>query len=174
MCAVWLTPGGGWEEKYGGWPVVKKLGYVDNLVRRIGGQPSINAARERPPWSAARMTSTLAAHYERKRKALGSEFQGFYDDSLETLFSSGGGSSACLKASRFLRQHRRQLVDSVCRWTGHRKYDIHQLFSTLITRCDSLDLYAKPSETDNIIGLTALLTAIAGNTFKPLGMHKRR
>ena len=172
--AVWLTPGSGWEQKYRGWPVMKKLRYVDNLMTRIENQPPINTARERPPWSAARMTSTLAAHYDRKRKALGSEFQGFYDDSLETLFSSRVGSSSRLKASQFLRRYRRDLVDSVCRWTGHRKYDIHQLLNTLITRCDALDLHAKPNETENIISLTALLAAIAGNTFKPLGIHKRR
>jgi len=120
------------------------------------------------------MTSTIAAHYERKRKALGSEFQGFYDDSLETLFTLKSGSTGTVKASKLLRHHRHELVDSVSRWTGHRKYDIRQLVNTLITRCDALDLYAKASQTEDTIGLTALLTAIAGNTLKPFRRYIRQ
>jgi hypothetical protein len=170
--AVWLMPNSNWEQKYQDWPVIKKLRYVDNLMKRIGSRPPVNTVRERPPWSASRMTSTLAAHYERKRKALGSEFQGFYDDSLEALFSSKPGGA--LRASRLLRHHRRELVDSVSRWTGHRKYDIRQLVNTLITRCDALDLYARPAQTDIIIGLTSLLTAIAGNTLKPFRRYTRQ
>jgi hypothetical protein len=172
--AVWLTPNSGWEQKYHGWPVIKKLRYVDNLMKRIGNQPPVNTVRENPPWSASRMTSTLAAHYERKRKALGSEFHGFYDDSLETLFASKPGSAYSLKASKLLRKHRSELVDSVSRWTGHRKYDIRQLVNNLVNRCDALDLYAKPDQADNIIGLTALLTAIAGNTLKPFRRYIRQ
>jgi len=172
--AVWLTPNSGWEQKYNGWPVIKKLRYVDSLMKRIGNQPPVNTVRENPPWSASRMTSTLAAHYERKRKALGSEFHGFYDDSLETLFASKPGVTYSLKASRLLRKHRRELVDSVSRWTGHRKYDIRQLVNNLVNRCDALDLYAKPDQADNIIGLTALLTAIAGNTLKPFRRYIRQ
>jgi hypothetical protein len=170
--AVWLTPNSNWQQKYQGWPVIKKLRYVDSLMKRIGSRPPVNTVRERPPWSASRMTSTLAAHYERKRKALGSEFQGFYDDSLKTVFSTKPGGA--LRASRLLRHHRRELVDSVSRWTGHRKYDIHQLVNTLITRCDSLDLYARPAQTDVIIGLASLLTAIAGNTLKPFRRYTRQ
>jgi hypothetical protein len=172
--AVWLAPNSNWEQKYQGWPVIKKLRYMDNLMKRIGNQPPVNTVKENPPWSASRMTSTLAAHYERKRKALGSAFQGFYDDSLEALFTSKPGGTTSLKASKFLRRHRRELVDSVSRWTGHRKYDIRLLVNTLITRCEALDLYARLGQADNIIGLTALLTAIAGNTLKPFRRYTRQ
>jgi hypothetical protein len=112
------------------------------------------------------MTSTLAAHYERKRLALGSEFQGYYDDTIMTLFAAKQTASSSQRASKLLRENRRELVESVARWTGHRKFDIRELINTLITRCDALDLYATSSQTDNIIGLTALLTAIAGKTLR--------
>lgn len=167
--AVWLTPNGRWEQKYRDWPAIKKLRYVDSLMKKISNLPPVKASRERPPWSASRMTSTLAAHYERKRNALGSEFQGFYDDSLEGLFAPKPEGSSSMKAARFLRRNRRELVDSVARWTGHRKYDIRQLINTLIARCDALDLYAK---TDSIIGLTALVTAIAANALRTLRRHE--
>lgn len=172
--AVWLTPNSGWEQKYRDWPVIKKLRYVDGLMKKIADQSPVVTVRERPPWSALRMTSTLSAHYERKRKALGSEFQGFYDDSLESLFASKPGGSASVKASSFLRRHRRELVDSVSRWTGHRKYDIRLLVNNMTKRCEALNLYARLDQTNNIIGLTSLLTAIAGNTLKPFRRYTRQ
>jgi hypothetical protein len=194
--AVWLTPASPWKEKYRGWPVIKKLRYVDGLMTRIGAEAPATEVRARPPWAASRKTSTLAAHYDRKRRALGSEFQGFYDDSLINLFtaesssnSSGYGSLPATarsrlrlasprrvaetsrrdewpRASRLLRRHRHQLVTNVTRWTGHRKYDIHQLLNRLIMRCDRLELYAGANETDDIIAVTALVTAIANNTLR--------
>jgi hypothetical protein len=164
--AVWLKPDDNWQQKYRGWPVIKKLQYVEGLVERIGVRPPVVTVEERPPWSASRMTSTLAAHYERKRLALGSEFQGFYDDSLQALFTPTPAGHSNLRASKILRQHRRQLVDSVTRWTGHRKYDIAQLVNSLIGRCDALDLYVSAADNSNIIGVTALVTAVANNTLR--------
>jgi hypothetical protein len=164
--AVWLAPSSNWQQKYRDWPVIKKLQYVDGLMRKISNQKPVRTAQGPQPWSAARMTSTLAAHYERKRRALGSEFQGYYDDSLKTLFASKRSGLTDLNASKLLRYHRRELIDSVSRWTGHRKYDIRQLVNTLILRCDLLSLYAKPDHTEDLIGITSMLTAIASNTLR--------
>lgn len=171
--AVWLAPDSRWDQKYRSWPVIKKLWYVDGLMKRISTTTQIHTVQGHPPWSASRMTSTLAAYYERKRLALGSEFQGFYDDSLIALFSSKQSSSSALKASRVLRHHRRGLVISVSRWTGHRKHDIHQLVNTLILRCDTLGLYARPNQMEDVIGITAFLTSVASNTLRIVGRHTR-
>lgn len=169
--AAWLAPNSSWGQKYHGWPVIKKLQYVDGLMKRIGKLAPVVTARERPPWSAARMTSTLAAYYERKRKALGTEFKGFYDNSLSKLFSATGADPSSPRASKLLRAHRRELVNSVTRWTGHRKYDIHQLVNNLARRCDALGLRAPAGQTESIIGITSLLTTIASNT---LSAERRR
>ncbi len=164
--AVWLTPNSRWQEKYNGWPVFKKLLYVDNLMAKINNKDPVTTVRGNPPWSAIRMTSTLAGFYDRKRKLLGSSFQGYYDDSLKELFKTKHSDPPATRASDLLRSYRRQITDNVARWTGHRKYDIHQLVSRIILRCDALDLYVKSSETDDIIAVTVLLTAIARNTFR--------
>ncbi|UCD49856.1 MAG: putative zinc-binding metallopeptidase [Phycisphaerales bacterium] len=162
--AVWLTPDSRWQVKYKNWPVIRKLQYVERIMEGIADTPPVTTFKGRPPYSAARMTSTLAAHYERKRRALGSEFQGYYDDSLRELFVSTHASNSMIKASRLLRSHRARLVTNVTRWTGHRKFDIHQLLNRLATRCDALGLYANASNEENLIGLTSMLTAIASNT----------
>jgi hypothetical protein len=165
--AVWLDPNSAWQQKYRGWPVMKKLRYVDRLAATIADRTPLVTVRENPPWAASRMTSTIAAHYEKKRRALGPEFKGFYDDCLRRLFPPVKHSvDSRTKASKLLSRYRRQLINSVTRWTGHRKYDIHQLINRLIVRCSALDLYAGAVERDSIIGVASLLTAIASNTLK--------
>lgn len=171
--AVWLTPASRWQEKYKNWPAVKKLKYIDRLMPNINSRKPLITAPENLPWSASRMRSPLLAYYERKRKALGTGFHGFYDDSLKELFKAKQSDATTLKASAFLRLNRRRLVDSVAHWTGHPKYHIHQLFNILVARCDVLRLYVGSSQDDEIIGLTALLTAIAGNTLKTRRKNRR-
>ena len=36
--AVWLTPRSNWRKRYFGWPALKKLQYVDDLMAEIAGQ----------------------------------------------------------------------------------------------------------------------------------------
>jgi len=164
--AVWLTPNGNWRQKYGSWPVMKKLSYVDGVMERVGRRPPVVIAQETPPWSASRMRSTLRAYYDRKRKALGNQFRGYYDDSLKELFITPDRGRRTVKASKLVRNHRREMVDSVARWTGHRKYDIHQLITKLAHRCDALGLRSTEGHTDSIVSLTALVAAIASNTYR--------
>jgi len=164
--AVWLSPDIDWQSKYKGWPVIKKLHYVDGLIKKTANKPPSKKAERNPPFSTDRMRSTLSAYYERKRRTLGPEFQGYYDDSLKKIFSEIRAGSSAIKASQLLRRHRRQIVDSVTGWTGHRKYDINQLLGKFIIRCDTLELYTQLAEPESLIGVTALLTTIASNTFR--------
>jgi hypothetical protein len=161
--AVWLTPHVSWERKYRGWPALRKLRYIDGLMKRISNEPPKKTHEKNPPWSASRMTSTLKAYYERKRKVLGEDFRGFYDANLGKLFSRQHSTVSKEKASKILRCYRRELVNNISKWTGHRKYDVNELINKLIRRCDTLELYGKE---DDIIGATALITTIASNKLR--------
>lgn len=162
--AVWLSPQNNWKEKYRDWPVLKKLNYIDNLMAKIAAAKPLVKADLNPPWSAHRMTSTLTAYYERKRKALGADFHGYYDNCLRRLFKSEKNGHTEMPAAQLLREHRRVLINNVTDWTEHRKFDINQLIGRLILRCERLELYGRQ---DDLVGLTALITAIAGKTFRP-------
>ncbi|MFH1614610.1 MAG: putative zinc-binding metallopeptidase [Planctomycetota bacterium] len=168
--AVWLTPDISWQRKYQGWPVINKLRYVDGLIKKISGASPANVSQGKPPWSASRMTSTLAAYYERKRRLLGEEFKGFYDDTLMKLFSRKHSKTPLEKASKILRQCRPELIINITRWTGHRKYDVHQLINKLIYRCDALGLYGQKKD---IIGAATLIAAIASNTLRVPKSNRR-
>jgi len=161
--AVWLTPNLCWERKYRGWPAIKKLRYVDSLMKKISNETPKRICQQKPPWSASRMISTLEAYYERKRKILGEEFKGFYDDYLMKVFSRQHDTSSSEKASRILRRHRRTLLNNITKWTGHRKYDVYELINKLINRCETLELYGKE---EDIIGAATLIAVIAGNKLR--------
>ncbi|MDA1087082.1 MAG: hypothetical protein O2901_08715 [Verrucomicrobia bacterium] len=164
--AVWLTPGSDWENKYAHWPVISKLRYVDNLMRRIGEKTPTNTQRQ-TPYSASRMTSTLEAYYARKRKYMGEDFPGYYDDSLKVVFSEARESAGATRAARVLRKFRKQIVKGVTAWTRHRKYDIHHLVRRLVRRCDALGLYTRSGEAETVIEVTALVCAIVDRALTP-------
>ncbi|MBN1796636.1 MAG: putative zinc-binding metallopeptidase [Sedimentisphaerales bacterium] len=164
--AVWLNNSIEWNEKYKGWPAIRKLRYVDSLMKRIGPNEPLVTVHEKPPFSIDRMRSTLEDYYERKRRSLGPDFQGYYDDSLKQIFSERNPDGSLQKASYLLKRHKRQIVNTVSEWTRLRKYDVCQLLDKFISRCNRLDLYAHNDQTGDIISATSLLTAIASNTFR--------
>jgi hypothetical protein len=159
--AVWLTPGSDWATKYEGWPALKKLRYVDRVMKTIGGEkPKVTV--HRTPWSAARMVSTLEAFYQRKRQELGVEYSGYYDPALRRIFSARPADSGSPSASRFLRKRRRMIVDSAALWTGERKYDIDKLLRKLTARCEHMGLHVHRPDEETLGQITAFVVAVTG------------
>jgi hypothetical protein len=64
--AVWLAPEGNWQKKYAGWKALEKLSYVDALMKSIAYQPPV-VKQGKKYWNIARLTSTLATHYRKRR-----------------------------------------------------------------------------------------------------------
>lgn len=163
--AVWLTPGRDWRREYEDWPALRKLNYIDRTMAALRDTPPPVTATI-TPWSAARMTSSLAAFYERRRRALGPEFAGYYDGVLREVFHDATQAPEAPPAARFLRVHRRAIVDAVARWTNLRKFDVHELLRKLGRRCDALDLRTAGAEALVLIRATSLVTAIAGRALR--------
>ena len=118
------------------------------------------------PWSASRMTSTLAAYYQRKRRHLGEVFPGFYDPGLQRLFSPRPETDSPQTAGELLRRWRRHIVNATARWTGQRKFDIDRLVGKLIRRCDALDLYVTASEIETVSEASSFVTAVMNNVVR--------
>ena len=64
--AVWLRPRSNWRARYAGWPALKKLEYVDELMAEIATQRPLLTHRELVD-PLSRLTETLAAHYKKKQ-----------------------------------------------------------------------------------------------------------
>jgi hypothetical protein len=65
--AVWLTPRSPWRARYRGWPALRKLEYVDELMSELAGKkPKVTGRRQVDPLSKLHMT--LRAHYRKRRE----------------------------------------------------------------------------------------------------------
>lgn len=89
------------------------------------------------------------------------DFPGFYDGALQRIFTPKPGPQNTSKASRFLRQQKRQIINSVARWTGGRKYDVNGLIVKLARRCDEMNLYLAKEET--LFEIVAFITTVISN-----------
>jgi hypothetical protein len=156
--AVWLTPGLDWRTPYAGWKALRKLEYVDELMKSLAGKPPVHA----PKYRAAEyncLNVTLKTYYGRKRKLYEDAYPDFYDADLRKLFAAPSG----LKASSYLRRSRRRLLDSVCRWTNEKKFRVNKLLNRLIERCDQLNLHVLNDDPQQDFRVTAFITTLVMN-----------
>lgn len=137
--AVWLQPGSKWKQRYKGWPAMRKLEYVDELMHEIADEVPPVRTRERvEPLSQVSMT--LRKHYRRKRMHYADDFPDFYDADLRQIFSDAPRYASRPTAASFLRSIRAELRDKVARWTATHPYTIDQVLRDMIDRCKELKL----------------------------------
>lgn len=144
--AVWLRPRSAWRVTYEGWPALKKLEYVDELMQEIRAAQPLVVSREHVD-PARKVRKTLAEHYERKRARYGINLPNLYDQHLRRLFSDAPEFAKNPTAASFLRRHRAELRKTVAHWTGEYQYTIDQVLAEMIDRCKELKLHVdRPAE----------------------------
>lgn len=137
--AVWLRPRSRWRAQYRGWPALKKLEYVTEIMNEIKGErPSVISKMHIEP--IRELQKTLREHYDKKRVHYGMEYPSFYDRDLRRLFSDKVEYSHNTTACAFLRKNRSELRKGVARWTGQHAYTIDQVLSEMIERCREMRL----------------------------------
>jgi hypothetical protein len=157
-----LTPELDWRARYKGWKALTKLEYVDELMRSIAGKPAVH----QPEYRAADhdcLGVKLKVHYARKRKLYEDSYPDFYDNDLQQLFAAGPEVAARMKASTFLRQRRRHLMNSVCQWTNEKKFRINKLLTRLIERCDRLGLHTRVDDAQQNLQVASYITTLVMN-----------
>src|SRR6185436_17849165 len=105
--AVWLTPGLDWRTRYRGWKALQKLEYMDELMRSLAGQAPVRLPEYRVADHHC-LNVKLKTYYARKRKLYEDAFPDFYDNDLRQLFDAGADIEGRVRASVYLRYHRRQ------------------------------------------------------------------
>jgi hypothetical protein len=156
--AVWLTPRSNWRKRYAGWPALKKLEYVDELMGEIANQkPSLTRRLKVDPLS--RLTQTLAEHYEKKRAHYAVGHPASYDRDLLRIFSNDPRHRRSLAASTFLRRNRAKIRQIVSKWTGEYQLTLDAVFDDMIGRCRELKLRAVGAERQLRMEFIVLLTA---------------
>src|SRR3954466_12138312 len=167
--AVWLSLSD-WRERYAEWPALKKLEYMDGLMRELDGKPMIVSTHRRvDPLPTIR--KTLRAHYERKRRHYGLLHPDFYDRDLRRLFSADPVYQANMKAARFIARVRKDIRRMVASWTGEYQYTIDQVLEAMLKRANELNLRLTTSEERAKMDFLVLLTVQTMN-YLHSGRHR--
>ena len=155
--AVWLRPRSDWRKRYRGWPALRKLEYVDQLMRDIRNVPPLVRSSARPD-SLNRLRNTLGKHYQDRRERYSVEWPEIWDRDLRTLFSDSPRIRKREAASTFLRRNRAEIRRMVSKWTGEYQYTLDTILEEMIGRCSELKLRASGQEQQLKLDFAVLIT----------------
>ena len=158
--AVWLTPRSGWRARYRNWPVIRKLLYVDRLMKDIRRDvPESRRGRHLRP--VDRMTLTLAEHYGKKAERFRRDARGYVDDSLHDAFPPSRG-SVLRPAAALFKRYRDRLVERVVHWSVLTPAEAEALLRKLEARAAALRLSYRPgAEGERLMDVVSLVIALA-------------
>jgi hypothetical protein len=158
--AVWLTPRGEWRRRYRYWPALRKLQFVDGLIRSIRGE-SPYAAEGRTLKPIERMTYPLADHYGKKAERLRRAARGYVDDRLREVFPPVR-SEVLRPAAGLFRQNRDRLVGRIVRWSNLSEASGATILRKLESRSRVLGLSYRPGRAEEkLMDILSLATALA-------------
>jgi hypothetical protein len=168
--AVWLEPTSMWATRYAGWPAVRKLEYMDRLMRSLANaRPTVRSKRQVDP--LPRLRKTLGEHYRKKREHYGVDHPDFYESDLRNLFSDAPEYAKHAPAARFVRRIRKEARTIVASFTDSYQYTIDQLIEKIIERCRTLNLRLTDSEESTKIDFLVFLTVQTMN-YLHSGRHR--
>jgi len=155
--AVWLKPGSEWRRKYKGWPALKKLEYVDELMSGIADRaPMVRSRARLEPLDE--LDITLREYYEAKQRRYGTEHPDVYPQDLRRLFSDLPAHGNKPPATALIRRMGPELRELVSSWTGESVYTVNMLLKEMIKHCRRLDLRVHRPEREVRLELAVLLT----------------
>jgi hypothetical protein len=156
--AVWLMPGARWRRHYAGWPALKKLEYVDELMSELAGRaPRVRSRARLEP--LAKLRQTLGEYYEAKHERFSGVENNLYDADLRRIFSDEPTRGNGETAASFLRRNGPRIRRMVARGTGKREYALDVVLRDMAVRCRELSLRTSGPEADTVMNFTILLTA---------------
>jgi hypothetical protein len=160
--AVWLTPRSGWRTRYRYWPAIKKLYYVERVMREIRNLPPLVEDGERIA-PVEELTLLLAEHYGQRAERYRAAAQGYVDDKLREVFPPVK-SREVVSAAQFLRKYSSRLVRQIHRWSDLDEDEVEALLLKLTDRAEALGLtVARRQMHDKLVDVAALAMALAMN-----------
>lgn len=168
--AVWLDPSSLWRRRYAGWPAMKKLQYIEEVMKELAAMPpNVTSRRRIDPLE--RLNKTLREHYLQKRAHYDVDHAKAYDMWLLRLFSAKPRRPGGMGAAEFLARIRGEVRRTVALWTGQYQYTIDQVIEDMIERCRTLNLRVATPLDQAKLGFTVLLTRQSMN-YLHSGRHR--
>jgi len=161
--AVWLTPGLDWKTRYQGWNAIHKLNYVDRLMKEIQGvEPLVKSTRKY--WRLSTLRISLKNYYKKKKHYWAEEFPDFHDPFLRKVFVERNEQNKNqVLASDLIRKNRRNIINSISKYSGEKKYVIDDLLKDVGKRARELKLVSPEDEAKSALNLTAYITSLIMN-----------
>ncbi|MBF0510909.1 MAG: hypothetical protein HQL13_01130 [Candidatus Omnitrophica bacterium] len=172
--AVWLTPGIDWRAKYQGWKALEKLEYVDSLFSGLKGQMPLKP-KGKKLWQQQNLTMTLEKYYKKKHQQGQENFPDFHDDQLEKIFTPLTDEEwwafskerikdkGMITAEALIRTHFKNILNSVDRCTGERKYIISDLLRKIALRVKERHMIVAGDKTVALMQLSVYIASITMN-----------
>ena len=172
--AVWLTPNSNWAETYKGWKALAKLQYVDGLMTEIKGKPPLKK-KGKKLWSQKKLKITLEKYYRREKALDQEEFPDFYDVQLKKIFKSltqeewlafnkeRRKNKNLITAEMLIRKYSKNLLNSVDRSTGERKYMISDLLKNITLLTKQLNMIVADDPVSSMMNLSVYVTSLVMN-----------
>jgi hypothetical protein len=158
--AVWLTPRSAWRARYRHWPAIRKLLYVDRLMKEIR-RASPKRTKAKPFLPVEKMTYSLADHYGKRMERFRRGARGFVDDRLGRVFPPVRG-VVLLPASGLFRRYRDRLKERIVLWSNLTEKEAETILDKLESRSDALKLAYRPGkEKDRLMDVVSLAIAIS-------------
>jgi hypothetical protein len=157
FAVVIASRGGGWKKRYAGWPALRKLEYVDEMLERFRDTPPRHRSRQMPD-SLSTLGMTLGKYYQEKRDRYLVSYPDIYDRDLRRLFSDDPRHQGEELASRFLRRNSSEIRRLVANWTGEYQFTLEQVLKDMIGRSRELKLRAAGQERRLKMEFAILLT----------------
>ncbi|MET0402704.1 MAG: putative zinc-binding metallopeptidase [Cystobacter sp.] len=161
--AVWLTPGSEWSKRYQGWGALRKLQYVDEIVRRLGRtEPLVRL--NTPDFTTEEMEGTVQDHYRQRDldEKVDLELRNAFDQSLEDIFEGPG--AAPVRAETLVRAERQRMMALVGEYSGVGRGVVRALVDHLVERTAAMDLTLHPDDSrEAICRLVSLVTVLSMN-----------
>ncbi len=157
--AVWLTPDMDWRTEYAGWPALRKLEWLDEVMRAIADRlpdaPSVTD--DDVPVEA--MHWTVGEHYAADEMlSLGDARQ--FDRDLRRIFVTAPESTDAEDAATYVERHESELVTRIGYWAGVSPGVVRSLLRALRERAAAMKLRVAGREAATLIELTAFGTAV--------------
>jgi hypothetical protein len=158
--AIWLTPGFDWRREFEGWPALRKLEYVDRVMREVSELRPELSPPDDDDMPVEAMRYSVAEHYADERDAAPIEDERQFDADLRQIFVQRDDAPAGEDAGLFLRRHCREIVTRVAFWTSEHPSIIRSLMDVLQRRAVALGLRVGSLEASTLVELTAFITAV--------------
>ncbi len=160
--AVWLTPGSAWRRRYRGWPAMRKLRYVDRVVRTLADTEPIVKTGE-VDITPDDIAVTVEQFYEQANQERRARLDLALDAHLPAIFHTRKRRES-KPASTIVAKYKGDLIDKIAYWTGVRRPIVRGLVESIGTNCDRLKLWGEVGrEPYYALEVSALATTLAMN-----------